>query len=66
MSKQEMIAAIRQSNPSAAETFLGMFPENALEQYLQRLTRLKGQRGRTSVWIRPDGGTMLANPSQAA
>ena len=66
MSKQETIEAIRQCNPSAAEAFLSAFPENALQQYLLRLTQLKDHRGRDSRWVRPDITPALAQPQRAA
>jgi len=47
-----MIDAIRRQNRSAAVAFLTAFDEQALENYLKRLTRVHGQRGRSSIWVR--------------
>jgi len=52
MSKQQMIEKIRERNHSASSDFLVKFDEEALRNYLQRLTTLQGQRGRSSVWVR--------------
>jgi hypothetical protein len=52
MNKQQMIEQIRQRNQSASNEFLLDFDEQALEQYLQRLTSVVGQRGKDSVWVR--------------
>lgn len=52
MSKQQMIEQIRERNRSASNDFLVKFDEEALQNYLQRLTTLQGHRGRSSVWVR--------------
>ncbi|GAB4107944.1 MAG: hypothetical protein Kow00105_12670 [Phycisphaeraceae bacterium] len=52
MSKQQMIELIRQRNRSASSEFLVKFDEEALSNYLRRLTTLQGHRGRSSVWVR--------------
>lgn len=52
MSKQDLISAIREHNRSAAPDFLLGFDEDALHTYLQRLTTLNGQRGRSTAWVR--------------
>ncbi len=52
MSKQQMIEMIRERNQSASNDFLVKFDEEALRNYLHRLTSLQGRRGRTSVWVR--------------
>ena len=52
MSKEQMIKAIRNRNRTAKEEYLGTFTEEALQQYLNRLTCVLGQRGRNSRWIR--------------
>jgi len=52
MSKQQMIEMIRERNRSASSDFLVRFDEDALRNYLQRLTTLQGNRGRSSVWVR--------------
>ena len=52
MSKQQLIEAIRDENPTAAEIFLRSFDEPTLRTYLDRLTRLQGHRGKASTWIR--------------
>ena len=52
MSKQQMIEMIRERNQSASSDFLVKFDEEALRNYLARLTTLKDHRGRASVWVR--------------
>lgn len=52
MSKQQMIELIRQRNRSASNEFLVKFDEEALRNYLRRLTTIQGHRGRASVWVR--------------
>lgn len=52
MSKQDLIAAIRQHNRTATPDFLVHFDEAALQTYLARLTTLNGQRGRDTGWVR--------------
>ncbi len=52
MSKEQMIQAIRQRNRSASMEYLVRFNEQALETYLQRLTRVMGHRGPDSRWVR--------------
>jgi hypothetical protein len=52
MTKQEMIQQIRQRNQSASDEFLVDFDEQALEQYLERLTSVVGHRGKSSIWVR--------------
>ncbi len=52
MSKQQMIEMIRQRNRSASNEFLIKFDEEALRNYLSRLTKLQDHRGRTTVWVR--------------
>ncbi len=52
MSKHQIIDEIRKQNRSAAVAFLTSFDEQDLHSYLQRLTRVNGQRGRASVWVR--------------
>lgn len=54
MTKLEMIEQIRVHNRSADAEFLARFDEPTLGGYLDRLTRLHGQRGRHSVQVRPD------------
>ncbi len=56
MSKQTMIEAIQQHNPSAPSEFLVHFDEVVLRSYLDRLERLAGHRGQDSRWVR-DGST---------
>jgi hypothetical protein len=52
MSKQQIIEAILVENRSAAPEFLVRFDERQLRSYLQRLTLIRGHRGRQSVWVR--------------
>ena len=52
MSKEQIIAAIRCHNHSASLDYLLHFDQRALEDYLQRLTRVHNRRGRASVWVR--------------
>jgi hypothetical protein len=63
MSKHQLIEQIRQLNRSAAETFLVHFNEQALENYLKRLSLARDGRGRTSRWVRP--GDMAATMTRA-
>ncbi len=71
MDKQEMIEAIRRSNPTADAAFLSAFDLRDLERYLRRLTRVQGRRGPGSRWVResdscavvsrgPDAGRLFA------
>lgn len=59
MSKNEIIAAIRQVNRTAQEELLIRCDETALAQYLQRLKELNNRRGRTSVWVRTGETTAI-------
>ncbi|MEM6553826.1 MAG: hypothetical protein AAF750_17045 [Planctomycetota bacterium] len=52
MSKQQVIDAICKRNRSARPEFLARFDDDALRDYLQRLTTVLGRRGRGSVWVR--------------
>jgi hypothetical protein len=52
MSKQQMVALIREHNRTAEADFLMRFEPRVLESYLRRLTLIHNQRGRTSVWVR--------------
>lgn len=52
MSKQQMIDLIQQRNRSASSEFLVKFDEEALQNYLSRLTTLQDHRGRATVWVR--------------
>ena len=57
MSKHQIIDEIRLHNPSAKPDFLDSFDEPDLRCYLDRLTRLQGHRGPSSVWVRePNDG----------
>lgn len=63
MSKQQTIELIRQRNRSASSEFLVKFDEEALQNYLRRLTTLQGHRGRATVWTRE--GTAPASVMRA-
>jgi len=52
MSKQQLIAAIRQHNPSAGDGFLTAFGEGELSHYLSHLTYSRRPRGPKSFWVR--------------
>jgi hypothetical protein len=52
MSKQQVIDAIKERNRSASTDYLVNFNQQALEDYLQRLTLIQGRRGRNSIWVR--------------
>ena len=52
MSKQQVVEAIRQRNPSAEAEFLTSFSQQTLECYLKRLTDVCGHRGAGSIWVR--------------
>ncbi|WP_432798433.1 hypothetical protein [Poriferisphaera sp. WC338] len=52
MSKEQMIQQIRDRNRTAKHDYLVHFSEEALEQYLSRLTTISGHRGRGSGWVR--------------
>ena len=66
MSKTDLIAAIREHNPSADEHFLNAFNEPTLQTYLDRLTKLQGHRGRGSTWIRQATTPAVTHPNRAA
>ena len=55
MSKERLIEAIVEANPSARPEFLMRFHERDLDEYLRRLTTLHNHRGRLSVWQRHEG-----------
>jgi hypothetical protein len=59
MNKKQMIEQIRQRNRSASDEFLLSFDEQALAQYLERLTSVVGHRGKSSVWVRPADGPAI-------
>lgn len=65
MSKLRMIEQIRVHNRSARTDFLTHFDEEALKQYLARLTHLSGRRGRTSVWVRQAEGPAVITRAAA-
>jgi len=52
MKRQEIIEQICEVNRSAKAAFLDRFDDRALTEYLGRLTRLHGHRGKQSVWVR--------------
>jgi hypothetical protein len=52
MSKQQIIEQIRQMNRSAPENLLVQFDQDALENYLKRLSMAQAGRGRASRWVR--------------
>jgi hypothetical protein len=52
MSKQQIIEQIRQMNRSAPENLLVQFDQEALENYLKRLSLTTAGRGRASRWVR--------------
>lgn len=56
MSKEQIIQAIRRHNRTASPEFLLEFNQRVLEDYLQRLTRVLGRRGRGSYWVRQTTG----------
>lgn len=60
MSKNEMIEQIRRHNRSASDEFLCSFDEQVLADYLDRLMRLVGRRGRRSVWVRQGSGRAIS------
>ena len=45
MSKEDVISAIQQINPTAGREFLAGFDEPALRHYLQRLSSTRQRRG---------------------
>ena len=61
--KAQMIDEIRQLNHTAHPEFLGLFEEQDLKTYLERLTHIFGHRGRCSGWVRP-GDTHAVVTSQ--
>lgn len=52
MSKLQLIEQIRVLNRTAEPDFLISFDQQALENYLKRLSLLQAARGRGSVWVR--------------
>lgn len=52
MNKPQLIDAIHHINRTADLDYLDHFSEQELAGYLQRLTTLRGRRGRASVWVR--------------
>jgi hypothetical protein len=61
MSKQQLIEQIRQKTRGVPADFLETFDEPTLQQYLNRLTRVMGRRGRDSVWVRDGGAAAVAS-----
>lgn len=55
MSKEQLIEAIREHNPSARSEFLLHFKLDDLQGYFRRLTTLHDHRGPQSIWRRPEG-----------
>jgi hypothetical protein len=53
MNKRQLIDAIRACNPSATESFLGQFDEDALQQYLNRLEDAQRRAPQIRSWVRP-------------
>jgi hypothetical protein len=46
LSREQLLDRIMSLNPTATSEFLARFGEDDLEEYLQRLTRASGPRGR--------------------
>ena len=53
MDKRQLIATIRQFNPSATLAFLDQFDAPALEQYLNRLQDTQRRAPQIAAWVRP-------------
>ncbi len=55
LTREQLLDRIMTFNPSATSEFLARFGDDDLEEYLQRLTRATGPRGRHDTWVRPPG-----------
>ena len=62
MSKQQTIEQIQQLTRGVPAGFLDTFDQDTLTRYLTRLTRVKGHRGRGSVWVRADNTPAFTGP----
>ena len=65
MSKEQIIQAIRRHNSTATPEFLLSFDQCVLEEYLQRLTRVLGRRGRGSSWVRHTTGRSVVTRARS-
>jgi hypothetical protein len=52
MTKRQLIDEIRKYNPTAQQTFLSQFDEDALRQYLEHLEFALGSPERKISWVR--------------
>jgi len=52
MSREEVIGAIRERNPSADETFLAAFATPLLSEYLLRLRAMRDNAAGSARWVR--------------
>jgi hypothetical protein len=55
LTREQVVDRIMHLNPTAREEFLGRFPEEELNLYLDRLTAASSPRGRFARWERPGG-----------
>jgi hypothetical protein len=53
LSKEQIITAIQQINQTARTEWLGRFPAQALQRYLDHLEQTQEPRGGHSIWVRP-------------
>jgi len=53
MSKRQLIDEIRQFNPTARQSFLEQFDEQALDEYLRHLKDSRRRGTRIAAWVRP-------------
>ena len=64
MSKQQLIEQILEKTSGIPAGFLETFSEPALKLYLRRLTTVRGNRGKGSVWVRKTGSPAIATKGQ--
>jgi hypothetical protein len=52
LTREQVVDRIVNLNPTASTDFLSRFGEGPLSEYLARLDRAKGPRGREARWVR--------------
>lgn len=55
LTREQLLDRIMTLNPSATSEFLARFGDEDLDEYLRRLSRARGPRGRDEGWVRRSG-----------
>ncbi|MEL7473735.1 MAG: hypothetical protein AAGK04_10500 [Planctomycetota bacterium] len=61
LSREQILERILEINPGATTDFLADFDHTTLADYLDRLIRLRDQRGSGSRWVRRSGPPAVAS-----